>query len=230
MLKKDNLEELHNELKKYLSRITFTIECKDLLKREFDNFSDFIQFENISKSEILVLRITGYNIDHDTALFLRFDKDSSKNIHIMIDSNEDNVFELSEFFERQLDSTKPWYYPVSRKGIPVILSVIFGNSALVYNIIKGNYNASTFSKIAEVPSLYVVIFILLCLSITPLYIWLLNRFEKFYFSIFPKGVFAINQGLKRYKDKEIVRTVVVVAFIISFVSSLVVSLIFLFLT
>ncbi len=86
------------------------------------------------------------------------------------------------------------------------------------------------SKISEVPFPYVVILIVFLLITIPLFIWLSNKFNNLYLSIFPKGVFAMNQGLKRHKDKEVIRTVVVLGFIISFVSSLVVSLLFLFLT
>ncbi len=51
-------------------------------------------------------------------------------------------------------------------------------------------------------------------------------FSKLQHSIFPMGVFALGQGAKRHKDKEIIRTVVVVGFFISLVSSVVATLIF----
>ncbi len=230
VLENDDLEKLHSELTDYLPRIKFIIECKDSLKREFDSFPDFIKFENTSNNEILVLRITGYNHDLDTTFFLRFDKDSYKNIHIIIESNEENAIKLSECFERRLNSIKPWYYPLARKGIPLILGGLLWNSLFIYNLVRGNYSISSMSKISEVPFPYVVILIVFLLITIPLFIWLSNKFNNLYLSIFPKGVFAMNQGLKRHKDKEVIRTVVVLGFIISFVSSLVVSLLFLFLT
>jgi len=85
------------------------------------------------------------------------------------------------------------------------------------------------SKILETPLLYIILIIILCSPAIILFAWLSSKFNKLYFSIFPKGVFAINQGLKRYKDKEILRNVVVIGFLISLASSFVVSLFFLLL-
>jgi hypothetical protein len=40
------------------------------------------------------------------------------------------------------------------------------------------------------------------------------------------GVFALGQGAKRHKDKDIIRTGVIIAFVVSFISSMTVALIF----
>ncbi len=227
VLENDDLEKLDGELCKYLTTVMYKIKCKDQMTREFDGFSDFIEFENSTKNEIVDLRIIGINSESNSRFYLKFDKDSYRNIYISIEGNEETAIKLGDFFEQILHSIKPWYYPVTRTAIPVILWILILNSYTFYNIIKGNFNDS---KILQTPFLYIILLIIVCSPIVILFVWLSNKFNKLYFSIFPKGVFAINQGLKRHKDKEVIRTVVVLGFIISFVSSLVVSLLFLFIT
>jgi hypothetical protein len=49
-----------------------------------------------------------------------------------------------------------------------------------------------------------------------------NIKEKF----FPLGVFAIGQGDKRHRDKEIIRTVIIIGFFISLIAGIISYLIF----
>lgn len=51
-------------------------------------------------------------------------------------------------------------------------------------------------------------------------------FSKLKLAMFPMGVFALGQGAKRHKDKEIIRTGIIVAFAISLMSSMLATLLF----
>jgi hypothetical protein len=57
----------------------------------------------------------------------------------------------------------------------------------------------------------------------PVFGYIFSWIQKTYF---PMGSFAIGQGVKRNKDKEIIRTVIIIGFSLSLIAAIIAALIF----
>jgi hypothetical protein len=219
----EDLENLRSRLETSVSKLSLEIKCKDSLKREFTTVQELVQFENSPPKEISALRVMGLSDDLKTHFWVRFENDSPRNIFLSIQADEAVAVLINDAIEETLSAIKPWYSVVARADLFwVLTAVILGPSlllmlAVAVGIIKID-PSQPFPFSAALPTLIRGSLI----GLVPLVLGVvLNRMKR---SVFPMGVFTIGQGAKRHKDKEMVRTVIVVAFFVSLASSLIATL------
>ncbi len=223
VLEANDLEVICDGLKSWVKEFNFEIECKDSLKREFKDLGEFLKFENPPGKDIRILRIKGYSDDLKTRFWLRLDKDPMKNVFLSIEGDEQAVMAVNDLVDNRLAAMRPWYALFSNpfaylimSGFITLLYIIFILWGLATGKLTVNNLSESFSKI-QVASLIVPIIIGIVMPII---------FRKAQLYVFPMGVFAIGQGAKRHKDKDILRTGVVIAFAISLLSSVIVAIVF----
>jgi hypothetical protein len=220
-----DLEKLHDRLKRWVGYFNFEIVCGDSLTREFTAFSQLIQFENSPKKDIKSLRLKGYSQDWKNRVWVVFDASPSRNIYVSMEGDEEAVLDANNSIEETLTAIKPWYALLARTDFTLVFSAIIFVPAVIVvlaigiGLIKLRADPS-FGLNSGISSFYKGITLAL---IPVIFGVLLNKIRN---AAFPTGVFAIGQGAKRHKDKEITRTVVVVGFFISLLSSIVATLLF----
>ncbi|HEX8564710.1 MAG TPA: hypothetical protein VF648_03510 [Pyrinomonadaceae bacterium] len=207
--------------------IEFEVECKDNLKRRFPTLDKLLEFENSPKKDILVLSIWGRSKERDTRVWLKFDRDTSSNVLISIDGNEEDTVAVNNLVEERLSALKPWYSFLATRDFTLILlisvfALFLGMSlAIALGVVGG---ADRPSSPETIRSSIAAQLIAIAFIISPLIFgYVLNKMRAV---VFPMGVFAIGQGVKRHSDKELVRTLIVIGFFISTASSVIVSLFF----
>jgi hypothetical protein len=226
VLEADELERLCENLQGVTPQLSFEISCKDQIKREFTSIDELLKFENSPKKEILKLRISGFSDDLKNRFWLKFDRAERSNIFISCKGEEDYVLKISDYIDEYLTGIRPWYALISRTDFGFIASIAWLALLLGILIATAITKPSTFRELYSQNAGAVMVQIVLgaLMSLIPLTAgFILNRIRS---SVFPMGIFAIGQGAKRHKDKDIIRTGVIVAFIISFISSMIVALIF----
>lgn len=217
------LEVLCNHLHSWLVTFSFEITSKDSLKREFTTLEELLKFENSPNKEIQTLRISGYSEDLKTRLWLKFDKDILRNIYISIEGDDESAIAINEVIEERLPALKPWYAFLAQPTLFYVVAALFILVWLIFiiwGVSTGKLSKEGFSKAFTDSSIWGWIIPFFAGMLTT---QLLIKARLF---IFPMGVFATGQGLKRHKNKELLRTGVVIAFIVSLASSIIATLIF----
>jgi hypothetical protein len=220
VLEATDLESICNRLQTWFEKFDFEITSKDSLKREFSSLADLLQFENPPSKDIQTLRISGFSEDIQTRVWLKFDKDLARNIFISFEGEEETTIAINELVEERLAAMKPWYAFLARVEAALLfwgLLLLIFLTLTVSNIFAGKLSIEgslniTLAIISVASAIFGVVLSLV--------------FNKLKLLIFPMGVFALGQGAKRHKDKEIIRTGVVIAFFISLTSSVIATLIF----
>ncbi len=226
VLTESDLKKLHDHLSKWFTSLSFRITCKDNLNREFLTLDELLRFENPPKRSILSLRIKGNSRDQSVSLSATFTDDASRNINISIEGDEVDVVSQSDLFEETLAGIKPWYSPLARANFYVIMYAIVLIPAVIVMFIIG---FGMINVVEDSPSLSMTTVIYKIIEgmffglLPPFFGFLLHKIQR---PIFPMGVFALGQGAKRDRDKETMRTAVVLGFVISLLSSIVVTLLF----
>jgi hypothetical protein len=223
ILDSSELEKLCSRLQNWLVKFSFETTHRDSLKREFASLEELIQFENPPNKDIKTLRISGYSKDLNTRLWLKFDKDQFRNIYISIEGDEEPAIAINEIVEERIAAIRPWYAVLAQPAIFFIVATLFLLVWLLFiawSLLTGRLSREGFTQSFTNTSVWGWIIPFLLGTVTTQVIEKARQF------VFPMGVFAIGQGAKRHKDKELLRTGVVVAFAISLASSIIATLIF----
>ncbi len=120
----------------------------------------------------------------------------------------------------------PWYALIARHSATLILLLV--QVPLVRLLIKTHSSSYTLSNLTSdiastpMPKLFLVAIVLVLYGIVV--IVALNFIDRFRHYVFPMGVFAIAQGAKRHQNREILRLVVVIGFIINLAAGAVIWL------
>jgi len=219
VLTSHDLEKFCARTNGWFFKFDFEVTCKDKLNREFSTLEELLEFENSRAKDIQTLRVFGISKDTQTHLWLKFDKDLMRNIFISLEGNEDTVDGVNEAIEDSLSMMKPWYAVIARAEswlvFSFVLFLVFASISL-FGFAAGRWRLSDLGNAK-----------IIVLLITALIAGMVSDIvlTKLRLLIFPMGVFAIGQGLKRHKDKELIRTGVILAFVVSLASSLVAAFI-----
>lgn len=124
VLEASDLENLCSRLQERVMDFEFEITNKDSLKRVFPNLADLLLFENPPNKDIETLRLRGYSNDLQTRAWIKFDKDSSRNIFVSIEGDEEAAMAINDCLEESLAAIKPWYALLARTDFYLILTAI----------------------------------------------------------------------------------------------------------
>ena len=190
----------------------FRISCKDETIREFSDIDDLLNFENSPSKEIKTLGIHVYGSEYTRNAFIYFRNSYFDQVHLDIDDSERKVFETIEFINEQLAGMRLWYSFIGEKAfwIDWFISLIF---LLPYTSKINDIILSLTKEAGGHQSLFLVTIVVIILLIS--IIW--NSVKKRWF---PMGVFTIGQGDIRHKNKEVIRTGIILAIIISAITGI----------
>jgi hypothetical protein len=186
--------------------------CKDGVTRQFESLNELIDYENLPGKEMKSLGITVYSSNLQK-VYIRLSKSHVKNINIEIKGGEEEVRNLYEFLENQFHAMAPWYSPFIKWGvksfiIEYFITIMFMIPVILWinNVRKSGYDMNDYK-------LYIP---LVC---APIIMSAVLRLIKNNF--FPAGVFAIGQGKKRHQDADIIRTAIILGFLIEAISAII---------
>ncbi len=192
----------------------FKAGCADKTVRDFTSIDELIKFDNVPKKEIESLGINVYSKDYKKTMFIHFSKTTYKNILVKIEGEDEDVSKFREFLEERFYEMKPWYgficIPKYRVFIvDMLLLLIF---SIPFNLFLNHLLPHSFTNSAAIGLFFGVIFM-----------WIWANIKR---TMFPTGVFAIGQGIKRNEDKDKVRTTIVISFLVSLITGIIVAIIF----
>jgi hypothetical protein len=241
----DDLRKLDNSLRTFGGEPSYEVECADKITRRFSTLDELLSFENPPNKDIRVLRMKTFTTRNKTTAAISFENttllppivsNSSANtpgaprqrgnIWISIEGEEQHVVNLLHDLEDRLVAMKPRYSLMSRLD-PLSTSVIVLFASFILLIIfayiyispvppnsTGTTSPITGKPVPTFGAVIIALIIILPLLLG-IVLWLAQR------ALYPIAAFRIGQGEKRYKDKDFVRSVVIIGFVVSLLASLV---------
>jgi hypothetical protein len=208
VLDEQNLRQLDNLLKEFSPQIEYELECSDSSTFNYDSVEPIIKFANISKRRItkLTARSPFGLTKPPTLLKIYMTLEVSSflpPIYYSIDGeDEKNVFYMANKLDEFFVAHKQWYTNLVNIYFFLLFFLFIGMCFLIPAIL---YSLRQFPDQASGISVSVALIIILCLAI------ILNR-------LFPKSIFAIGEGVKRYERIKTCRTILSTLLIGMFIS------------
>lgn len=188
------------------SSVTYTVKCSDGLKREFTDVEQLIQYENPPEREIWWVVISSKSYSPKRSAVISLGPYDENEVDIRGPENE--VIQLSLAVKDCLIGMRPWYAHITKFNFGMKMSALIFATLLFLT----NHSLSELSTTDGM--IWVILATIVLFIVSHILEGLKARF-------FPKAVFAIGQGAKRYDDQEKIRLTVIVGFVISFLAGLV---------
>jgi hypothetical protein len=200
------------------TKIEIDIACRDI-DRKYSSVEELLVFENPPDKQInqLFLYAISGDGENSTSMFLKNREAPFSNIAVINKGEEEYVIRMTEKLAERFSSMKPWYAAIAKHTW--ILLLVMSQIVWVFNLIQDYHSPYTIAGIGSrlanmsITKLFSVLVLSVVLTVILYsFLFLLNRIRHL---LFPMGVFAIGQGNKRHKDREIFRTVVVIGFVVN---------------
>ena len=203
------------------------IVCTDGVERKYDSLEEFLSFEHPPDKQItrLVIRSYSNHVKDTTSVYFDNHQPPRHNISSLSSGDESYVTDVSTRLGDRFSAMKPWYWWIAKNGWFVLLILWISGwvGTTGRNLASSSYSVSSLlSDIKNASVGAVFLFLLVCIIVVPIGIWLFNTLQRFINYVFPMGVFAIGQGTKRHNDKEKWRTLVIVGFVVNILAGFVV--------
>lgn len=222
LVEADDLESLCELISSFSEHIRITAKCRDNIEREPENLGELIAYENALAREIIELRIIGRSDDWERSVRLKLSNSLLESFSLDIEGPEDSVSQLADTLQEKLVGMRPWYASAAKTSM-----LAFGVSITVFlalaSIIIANILPKTPADSSAAPEtwqrnafIWGIAFALLFGP--PILGVVLDRVKA---RVFPVATFAIGQGLKRHNTGELVRSVVILGFVVSLVAGVV---------
>lgn len=212
-----------------VNTVSFKTTSVDKLEREFQSVDDLIQFESPPAKRITSLWIYSFTAASKMSVWFH-DRDSS-NIYVTVEGEEEDVIRFLDGLCVRLQSMKPWYAFIARIG-PLLIPFLLVQSILIALAIRNAFhNQTTLPQLGTaLSSVRVSMLMLALLGVLALLVagsaalgGIQNLLTRLLRRAFPMGVFLIGQGLKRHQEKELLRSIVILGFLVSVVAGVVVT-------
>jgi hypothetical protein len=208
-------EKIWNYLQTFTKSQSVVAICAEELTREFSSLAEFLEYENSPTRDVIEVGFNAWSEDFKTQLLVSFSKRTHLSIFVKFKGDEDAALRLDEFILERLNAMKPWYEVLTKEDVKGIVVTLLLQWIIVTVILIPLYKslASLHITTAWLVSILAFIGIIIHALITAL--------RKAYF---PIGVFLIGQGVKRHEDKDRIRTLIIVGFIVNLFAGLVMLL------
>lgn len=221
VLKWSDIEKLIRSIADSLPEIEISASCNDRLDRAFTDINELRKFSNSQRAAILELKFVARDTNHSQRFSIVLNNNESHNVRVSLDADESIAIKINDFYQDFLDSVRPWYSWIARANWYL---VVFGIWMFVQfgTLVIAMLNATSITIVWPkngVPGKEILKGFLIGTS--PLFVGLAMNIVKNKF--FPTGSFAFGDGENRHNRNEVIRTVLIAAFVVSVVSSLVVS-------
>lgn len=189
--------------------VTCQGECHDFA-RVFDSWRDLLDFHNSPRQRLLDLETRFKSKDGNTFKNILLDSQSpNRNISLEIGGDEVIAERLNAITADWIATLRPWYGSLARFGSGWAAWVLPAGVGFVLAVILEYMTSGRASLLVGRPLWLVSVTLGMGLAAYALRA-----------PLFPMGVLAFGHGHKRYKDMEIIRTTVAVAFVVSVVASI----------
>ena len=219
VLKWEDVNRLYSRLADEFPVIKISVFCTDGLTRKFSNLDDLKQFGNAKRVAIESLRFDCSDESYRNRCSISFESRSTDNVRFSVDAEEVAGTGLNTFYIDFLDSNRPWYSKLAVIDFALALTAVGLVSvvglllfAWVKGILKAAAEATSNANNAENAVFSLAAGVLIMVIATSL-----NYYKA---KFFPMGSFALGDGLKRHDSMEVVRTVVILSFIVSIAASI----------
>jgi hypothetical protein len=220
----DAFSTLHARILAILPTVNISCECSDGLERQFSSVDELLHFGNPSSAAITSMTIRGVGKDRDDRFTLSLDSKDTRNVWISIDASEEVGLALNSLARSTLDSMRPWYSPVAKADWTTVAFVVWMLSyvgIVAVAIVRQGISNIPWDRLDSAKFTLIDAFRGMFLGLIPIGAGVvLNILRDRYF---PKGSFMIGDGKARSARLEVVRTLVIVGFVISMASSLVMA-------
>ena len=213
VLTPNDLQRICERLQQLGLEVTCQGECTDFV-RPFDSLPDLLHFDNSLRQRMLDLEARAHSKDGNTYVNLLLDSQSvNRNVSLEIGGDEITAATLNSIVGDWLAVITPWYGPLARLGSRwpswvASAGIGFGLALLLEGVVSGQ--RPLLASRGWLVAVAIVLGFAACGLRAP---------------VFPMSVLAFGHGQKRHKDMEIIRTAVVLAFVVSLIASIAAALI-----
>lgn len=227
VLTPNDVRALFTLLSEFSEMGTIDISCADKINRTPANVDELLVYENSPSKEIMELRFRGNHSDRTKSVRLKIANNQWESFNLDVEGPEDNVINLTEKIQEKLTGMIPWYRFAARTnflvwGIAITLFLAVTVRILMDFMLDSPASGTIHSKTWQdaLYNLLMIGIIMFLFAIPTFFGLILNKIQS---KIFPMVTFAIGQGEKRYKNREIIQTVIVFGFIVSFITTIISS-------
>ena len=226
------LRKIYKILQDRIGDVEISTECADNIVRDFENIDELFAYENPESKEIRRLSLTArsdYSDGFSKSAHIDFFDSDRNGISLNCKGSEDTVSKLKEDILNIIAGTRLWYEAMYSEhiwtafmginGILFLSWLFLFLTSLFMNLKWGRFSDPDPATVETVDALRTVMHVcwILFLVFGFFYRKLRSRF-------FPPVVFAIGQGLSRFKHKEKVQWGVVIALIVSLAAGLIITI------
>jgi len=212
----DDIKKFWSIFTSYGLVVTVAASCTDGLVRHFDSCESLLQYDNPTRAAITSLDISARLREPYTTAEISLGARYSAPISISLRGDEGAVSSMRTYVSDASDGMRAWYSAISRIDFfyiwfPVLVFLLMLGQVMSPSGVP--HPATPLKKAVES-----LAFVGLVIGGIAAAIWSISLLRK---RCFPVATFAIGQGLSRHKQKEQVRWVVVVGFVVGVGASLV---------
>lgn len=215
-----DLERLVVEIRNHLPVLSISTSSEDGLLRTFEDFIDLKNFNNSKRSAIIRIGIIARDLERSQRFNLSMSSLGHNNVSLSIDCEEDIAYKLINLYDDTMDSVRPWYSWIARTDWSSIIFAIMCAFILGFSLvlqIQGKLDSVRWSEFKIAFDFQSLLFGMIPMAAG---IALNSIRTKF----FPMGTFSIGDGVKRFKNLEVYRTVVIMGVVISVAASVFMSI------
>ncbi|MDZ7718223.1 MAG: hypothetical protein U5K72_05315 [Balneolaceae bacterium] len=191
----NSIDKLLNELP---GNSSFSIETSDGFKRDFESIEGVLSHENSSKNSIQKITINKYSNDPYLQLNISFKINNSHGISYFFSADDENLIPKFQRVIDLIEGTEAWYSKWTKRNFILDLILGIGLLFILLSILPASGIIQTSNVEASTQNKAIVNLVIIgIIAATFLIGLLLNKIRT---KIFPAGVFAIGQGIRRHRD------------------------------
>ncbi|MFC5472755.1 hypothetical protein [Paraherbaspirillum soli] len=221
VLKWSDIEKLIGAIGKFLPITSISAACVDRLDRAFADIEELKKFNNSKRAAIIELNFVARDATRSQRFSILLNTDERRNVRVSLEADEATAIKVNDLYEDFLDSVRPWYSWIARADWYLVvlgIGMLIQLGLLGIVMLKATSISFTWPKdgipIRELLKGFLV-------GLSPVFIGIaMSRVRG---KFFPTGTFAFGDGENRHHRNEVIRTVLIAAFVVSIVSSVVVS-------
>lgn len=215
VIEPEDIKRLIDFLENGFAKVDFTLKCSDKLSRNM-SVDELLVYENSKAKQIKTLTLSN---TYSAGNRVRITVTVGGNFFISISGDYDAVAKANEFINEWIESLRPWYWRLAHVAklnslIGYLVSAILIGSVL--SLLQTYLSRFEVTTNLEGLDYYWLLYISIVL---PFFVAL----TLLYKSAFPAGEFAIGQGAKRFRNRELFRQIVVGGVVVSVISSVIYS-------
>ena len=185
--------------------------CADDLERDFSTADELLAYQNTRSKQMRTLDLQGScKLSEGYARISFSSRSIDSPISLMISGDESDIGSLRHQILDVLEGARAWYSPVCKVDFSLVFGCLVVFSWLVLRFAVGDSNSS--EGVPWEIAFQAAVLLSACLIVLIFVSIGLHRLQERYF---PKGMFALGQGHRRYKTDDKVRWIIFVGAAVS---------------